>query len=223
MQDLKWTMRRPPDETLSGLASCRRCPRLARHHLEVREQYPDYHAAPVGAWGSAQHRLLIVGLAPGLHGAARTGKAFVGDASGEFLFAAMHATGFASAADPQKARLRNARITNAVKCLPPGNAPETSETRNCAPYLSAELAAFAPGRRAAPRVLLTLGGVAHRAVCRALGVPGNDFSHGGERRLQPNLLLLASFHPSRLNVNTGRLTATMLQRIFERVRNELER
>ncbi len=216
-------MRRAPEETLAGLAGCRRCPRLARHHLEVREQYPDYHAAPVGAWGSARHRLLIVGLAPGLHGAARTGKAFVGDASGEFLFTAMHATGFASNANPQRARLHGARITNAVKCLPPGNAPQAVETRNCAPFLQAELAAFTPGPRSAPRVLLTLGGVAHRAVCRALEVPGNDFAHGSERYLQPNLLLLASFHPSRLNVNTGRLTADMLQRIFERVRTELQR
>ena len=210
-----------PDDTLAELASCRKCPRLVDHLCSVRESYPDYHAAPVGAWGSQRYRLLIVGLAPGLHGAARTGKAFVGDASGEFLFKAMQATGFASSADPQKASLTNTRITNAVKCLPPGNAPTGAETTNCAPYLRAELESFTPPVRARPRVLLTLGGVAHRAVCRALGVPGNDFAHGCERQLAPNLLLLASFHPSRLNVNTGRLAATMLSDIFRRIQVEL--
>ena len=105
------------------LSACRACPRLAAHLATVREAHPDYHCQPVGAWGSPRARLLIVGLAPGLHGANRCGQPFTGDASGAFLFAALSRSGFASDPDPARARLRNVRITNAVKCLPPGNRP----------------------------------------------------------------------------------------------------
>jgi uracil-DNA glycosylase family 4 len=199
---------------LSKLADCARCPRLAAHHAEVRERHPHYHAAPVGAWGDPRARLLIVGLAPGLHGATRTGRAFVGDASGEFLFAALHRQGFATDATPDQAALLNTRITNVVKCLPPGNAPKGSEVQSCMGYLQAELNAFCPAAVRKPRVVLTLGGVAHRAVCRALQVKGAAFSHGGTWRPRQNLLLLSSFHPSQLNVNTKRLTADMLDAVL---------
>jgi len=159
---------------------------------------------------------LIVGLAPGLHGAARTGRAFVGDDSGRFLFAALARQGFATDADPAKATLISTRITNVVKCLPPANAPRSAEVDACMGYLQAELAAFAPRRARKPRVVMTLGGVAHRAVCRALQLQAarHRFAHAAAWRLRPGLLLLASFHPSRLNVNTGRLNAAMMDAVL---------
>jgi len=201
---------------LSSLPNCRRCPRLVARHAEVRQLHPTYHAAPVGAWGDPRARLLIVGLAPGLHGAARSGRAFVGDASGEFLFAGLARRGLASSADPQAARLRRTRITNIVKCLPPGNAPTAAEVSTCMDYLLAELQLFCPARVRKRRVILTLGGVAHRAVCRALGVRGTEFSHGGEWPVHARLTLLSSFHPSRLNVNTRRLTDEMFDAVLSR-------
>jgi uracil-DNA glycosylase family 4 len=155
-------------------------------------------------------------LAPGLHGATRTGRAFVGDASGEFLFAALHRRGFATHPEPARARLRNARITNVVKCLPPGNAPVSSEINTCMGYLRTELRGFCPLDARRPRVVLSLGGVAHRAVCRALEINRAPFVHGGEWLVRPHFWLLSSFHPSRLNVNTRRLTADMLDTVLER-------
>ena len=164
----------------------------------------------------------MVGLAPGLHGAARTGRAFVGDASGRFLFASLMRTGWAVQDTSARVRLVKARITNVVKCLPPGNAPQTSEIANCSGYLSAELAAFCPLRARKPRVVLAFGGLAHRAVCRALGLRNARFSHAGQWRVHRHLTLVASYHPSRLNVNTGRLTPAMLDAVFEQVRRSLE-
>ena len=199
------------------LASCRRCPRLVRHRAHVAQQYPDYHAAPVGSWGDRRGRLMIVGLAPGLHGAARTGKAFVGDASGSFLFAALFRAGFASHADPTKARLRNALITNVAKCLPPGNAPSAAELSACAGYLTRELGEFHPPRARRSRVIVALGGVAYRALCRQFAISSSGFAHGAVQQPSSTLHLVASFHPSRLNVNTKRLTAPMLDRLFAEV------
>lgn len=207
---------------LSSLPNCRRCPRLVARHAEVRQQYPGYHAAPVGAWGERRARLLIVGLAPGLHGAARSGRAFVGDASGDFLFAGLARTGLASDADPQRARLLNTRITNVVKCLPPGNAPTASEINTCMGYLRSELQSFYTAGVRKPRVILTLGGVAHRAVCRTLGVKGADFAHAGQWQIERKLALLSSFHPSRLNVNTRRLTPAMFDAVLRRAVTCLE-
>jgi uracil-DNA glycosylase family 4 len=140
----------------------------------------------------------------------------VGDASGEFLFAALHRQGFATHPEPARARLRNARITNVVKCLPPGNAPTSGEINACMGYLRAELGGFCPSNARRPRVVLSLGGVAHRVVCRAFEINGAPFAHGGEWQVRPHLHLLSSFHPSRLNVNTRRLTADMLDAVLER-------
>jgi len=131
-----------------------RCPRLVAHRAQVRESFPTYQAHPIGAWGPARARLLIVGLAPGLHGAARTGKAFVGDASGEFLFAALYRAGLCSSPDPHVAKLLQTRITNAVKCLPPGNAPNAAELNNCATFLQRELSEHYPPRTRQRRVVL---------------------------------------------------------------------
>lgn len=207
----------PVDRThiaLAELPTCRRCPRLTAHRDAIRETYPDYQASPIGGWGPRSARLLVVGLAPGLHGAARTGKAFVGDASGEFLFAALHAQGFASDPDPERARLIGARITNAVKCLPPGNAPAAAEVNECRRYLAAELEHHCPSRARRGRLVIALGGVAHRAVCRTLGLNGVPFAHHAIYQVSTHLRLLSAFHPSRLNVNTGRITQPMLRAVF---------
>ncbi|XOV81634.1 MAG: uracil-DNA glycosylase [bacterium] len=205
---------------LTQLSHCRACPRLVQHHAEVIARYPDYHASPVGSWGDPRARVLVVGLAPGLHGAARTGKAFVGDASGEFLFARLYQNGFASHADAQQARLINLRLTNVVKCLPPGNAPLTSEINQCAGFLRQELSQLLLERARQPRVVLALGGVAHRAICRTLGISA-PFQHNAMCKLARRHALVSSFHPSRLNVNTGRLTDSMFDEVLQNVRQLL--
>lgn len=206
---------------LSQLSSCRACPRLVQHHAEVAIKYPEYHANPVGSWGDRRCRVLVVGLAPGLHGAARTGKAFVGDASGDFLFERLYHNGFATHADPQQASLLNLRLTNVVKCLPPGNAPVASEINQCADFLAQELADLLRPQARQARVVLALGGVAHRAVCRTLGVPAGTFQHNGTIPLGKRHTLVSSFHPSRLNVNTGRLTKPMFDQVLHNVRTLL--
>lgn len=198
---------------LRDLMHCVRCPRLAAHHAEVRRRFAGYHALPVGAWGPTSAKMLIVGLAPGLHGATRTGRAFVGDASGDFLFASLFRLGLATASQPQEAKLLNVRITNVVKCLPPGNAPIRDELANCSGYLRQEVNLFCPARSRRPRVIICLGGVAHKAVCRMLGEPSREFVHGEQWRVRPRLTVLSSYHPSRLNVNTKRLTTGMLDSV----------
>ena len=195
---------------------CRRCPRLADHLDQVRSRHPDYHARPVPAFGDLDPRLLIVGLAPGLHGANRTGRPFTGDHAGILLYETLHAFGLASRPVSQSAddglELRRCRITNAVKCLPPQNRPKGEEVRNCRPFLAAELSRLAPDS-----VVLALGGVAHKAVVAALGGRQADhpFAHGAEHRLG-GLTLLDSYHCSRYNTQTGRLTAEMFQAVFAR-------
>ena len=195
---------------------CRRCPRLAAHLDEVRRRHPVYHARPVPPFGDPQARLLIVGLAPGYHGANRTGRPFTGDHAGILLYETLHAFGLASRPVSKEAddglRLRGCRITNAVKCLPPQNRPTGEEVRNCRAYLAAELAELAPGS-----LVLALGGVAHKAVVAALGGRQVDhpFAHGAEHRLG-ELRLLDSYHCSRYNTQTGRLTAEMFQAVFAR-------
>lgn len=208
---------------MTGIAStrlrdCTRCPRLVAHHAEVRQSYPEYHAAPVGSWGDPRAKIVVVGLAPGLHGAARTGRAFVGDASGNFLFAALHRHGFSTSAEPANAQLRNMRITNVVKCLPPGNAPTATEVNTCAAHLELELMRYFPPGARQPRVLITLGGVAHRAVARNIGLKEAGFGHAAVHRLSAKRHVISSFHPSRLNVNTGRLTAPMFDEVFTKAK-----
>ena len=205
-----------------ALASCRACPRLASYLDEVREQHPDYHAAPVAAWGSKRARLLVVGLAPGMHGANRTGRPFTGDASGVFLFAALARSGFATDARPDHAALRGVRITNAVKCLPPGNRPSMAEVRECGGHLHAELEElWHPGVRQ-PRCILALGQIAHQAIGGALGERLPPFRHGQVQRLADTLWLADTYHPSRQNTNTGRLTVAMLDEVLEVVRGLLQ-
>ena len=163
---------------------CRRCPRLAAHLDEVRATHPRYHAAPVPSFGDPEARLLIVGLAPGMHGANATGRPFTGDHAGILLYATLHRLGLAdrpqSLAADDGLRLRDCRITNAVKCLPPGNKPSTAEVRACNGFLTAEIRTLGSGS-----VLIALGRIAHGAVLQALGLAqaGHPFAHGAEHRL----------------------------------------
>ncbi len=174
-------------------------------------------------WGDSRARVLLVGLAPGRLGANRTGRAFVGDSSSNFLFAGLYRAGFATSAQPDQAKLRSLAITNVVKCLPPQNTPTREELRNCKAHLQTELAAFWTPRARKPRVLLSLGGVAHRALWQALpeeltgGEAAPPFNHGGEFQLASNLQLVSCFHTSKLNTQTGRLTPVMLDAVLLRV------
>jgi uracil-DNA glycosylase family 4 len=201
---------------------CRRCDRLASHLAKVRGRHPGYHAAPVPPFGDAAAALLIVGLAPGMHGANATGRPFTGDHAGILLYEALHRYGFASA--PQSLRpgdgllLDACRITNAVKCLPPENKPTGEEVRNCNPFLRAELADLAAGS-----VVLALGLVAHNAVLRALALKqsAHRFAHAAEHGLPGGRRLLDSYHCSRYNTQTGRLTREMFHAVLARARQLL--
>ncbi len=196
---------------------CRRCPRLASHLDAVRREYPDYHARPVPPFGDPAARLLIVGLAPGLHGANATGRPFTGDYAGILLYETLHALGLASAPESLAVddglRLAGCRITNAVKCLPPQNKPTTAEVRACNAFLGAELQALPR-----PGVILALGRIAHDAVLRALGerLSAHAFAHGAEHALPGGLTLVDSYHCSRYNTQTRRLTAAMFRDVTAR-------
>ncbi len=196
---------------------CRACPRLAAFLDEVRASHPDYHCAPVPAFGDARPRLLIVGLAPGMHGANRTGRPFTGDFAGDLLYATLMRMGLARGAyDPDRSddlELVGVRITNAVKCLPPGNRPTTAEVRRCNAFLAAEIAALPDSAR-----LLALGRIAHDAVLRALGLTlaAFPFAHGARHRLPDGRLLVDSYHCSRYNTQTGRLTPSMFEQALAR-------
>lgn len=203
------------------MSECRACPRLAAHLAGLRAQYPDHYCRPVAPWGRKDACLLVVGLAPGMHGANRTGRPFTGDASGVFLFAGLARAGFATAADPASAGLRNTRITNAVRCLPPGNRPLTREVQRCSAYLRHELDQLWRPRVRRPRCILALGRVAHDAVARALERRLPAFKHGQAAPLATGLLLLDTYHPSRQNTNTGRLTAAMLDGVLAQARSHL--
>ncbi len=198
---------------------CRRCPRLASYLDEVKEQYPDYHARPVPSFGAKRPLLLIVGLAPGVHGANRTGRPFTGDHAGRLLYETLYGLGLSNQAESVHRRdalkLHHCRITNAVKCVPPQNKPVGAEVRNCNDFLAAELAALGPGG-----VIFALGGVAHGAVLKALALKQKDFpfGHGNEHRLDHGRWLVDSYHCSRYNTQTRRLTPVMFRRVMRRAR-----
>jgi len=201
---------------------CRRCKRLAAFLDHVRARHPQYHCRPVPPFGGGRQRLLVVGLAPGLHGANRTGRPFTGDHAGILLYRTLHAHGFASrpesvaADDPLE--LHDCRITNAVKCLPPANKPLPVEVRQCNRYLMAEIAAVP-----AAGVIVALGAIAHAAVLRAVGLKPAEarFAHGARHELPQARVLLDSYHCSRYNTQTRRLTAAMFDDIFARARHLL--
>ncbi len=199
--------------------ACRLCPRLAEFLDDVRRDYPDYYAKPVPPFGEAGSRLLIVGLAPGLHGANRTGRPFAGDFAGILMYSTLHKFGFATAGEPLDAAgqpnpdlsLVDCRIANSVRCLPPQNKPEPAEVKACNPYLVEELAAAPKGA-----ALLALGTVAHGATLRALGLRAKDyvFAHGAQHQLPNGMRLHDSYHCSRYNTQTGRLTEAMFHGVF---------
>lgn len=198
--------------------ACRRCPRLSTYLEEVRERWPDYHAAPVPAFGDPRPRLLVVGLAPGLHGANATGRPFTGDHAGILLYETLHRYGFSTRPESNKGdrlRLKNCRITNAVKCVPPQNRPRGDETSTCNSYLRYELEQLRPDA-----VVMALGGIAHRAVLKArdLKQTAYPFAHNTLYALPDGLRLLDSYHCSRYNTQTRRLTTAMFRRVMARAR-----
>ncbi len=207
---------------MSDLLACIDCPRLAQFLCEVRETHPGYHAHPVPAFGDPRARLLIVGLAPGMHGANRTGRPFTGDFAGILLYETLHAFGFSSHAVSMAADdgliLSDCRITNAVKCLPPANKPEPGEIRICNRWLSAELKTSAD-----VRVVLALGQIAHKAVLMASGLrlSAYPFAHAARYVLPDEKILIDSYHCSRYNTQTRRLTAADFQQVFHAIRAEL--
>jgi uracil-DNA glycosylase family 4 len=204
--------------------ACTRCPRLSAHLAAVRAEYPDYHARPVAPFGDPDPGLLIVGLAPGMHGANRTGRPFTGDYAGVLLYDTLHRYGFGSQAVAVTANdglvLMGCRITNAVKCLPPGNKPLPVEIRECNDYLRAELKALQPGT-----AILALGTVAHQAVLRARDVRLADFpfAHGVSHDIDERTRLFDSYHCSRYNTNTRRLTPDMFHGVFAAIRHYIDR
>lgn len=198
---------------------CTRCPRLAAFLADCRAQRPDYFGKPVPSFGPQAAPLLIVGLAPGYHGANATGRPFTGDYAGVLLYEVLHRHGLATAPVSEAAndglRLLDCRITNAVRCVPPQNKPVGAEINNCRPYLVDELGAVPAGG-----AVLALGKIAHDSVVRALGLrlAAHKFGHGTEYDLPGGRVLVSSYHCSRYNTNTGRLTTEMFDTVVGRAR-----
>jgi uracil-DNA glycosylase family 4 len=199
--------------------TCTDCPRLARFLAEGREEYPDYYCAPVAPFGDPKARLIIVGLAPGFHGANATGRPFTGDHAGLLLYRTLHRFGFASRPESKSRddglKLIGCRISNSVKCVPPQNKPTPAEIRTCNRFLTAELS-----RVSTRSVLLALGSIAHNAALRALLLKPSEykFAHAAEHELPAGQILLDSYHCSRYNTQTRRLTQEMFADVFARAR-----
>jgi uracil-DNA glycosylase family 4 len=205
-------------------ANCRRCTRLAGFLDTVRNRHPDYFARPVPSFGAGDARFLIVGLAPGMHGANATGRPFTGDYAGILLYTTLYEFGFATRPVSETAddglELIDCRITNAVRCLPPENKPVTAEVDECNSYLAYELT-----RLPKTGVVLALGTIAHRAVLKAVGVRLSKypFGHAAHHVFDDGRLLIDSYHCSRYNTQTRRLTTDMFRAVFGEVRLALER
>ncbi|WP_027136274.1 uracil-DNA glycosylase [Geminicoccus roseus] len=199
-------------------ADCPLCPRLAAFRAANRAKFPGWHHAPVPSFGPADARLLIVGLAPGLRGANRTGRPFTGDFAGDVLYAALARHGLAAGeyrADPADGfRLVGSRVTNAARCVPPENKPTPAEVATCRRFLVDELTV--PPR---PRVVLVLGRIAHESTVRALGRKPSElpFGHGAVHQVDEGTRLVCSYHTSRYNVQTNRLTYPMVEEIVRTV------
>jgi uracil-DNA glycosylase family 4 len=203
---------------------CPNCSRLASFRAANRAAYPDWWNAPVPSFGEADARLIIVGLAPGLRGANRTGRPFTGDFAGDLLYATLLEFGFASGAYDRRPddglKLVDCAIVNAVRCVPPENKPTPAEIAACRRYLT-------PAISALPRlkVMLALGRIAHDSALRALNLrPAKfPFAHGARHQLTPAISLFDSYHCSRYNTNTGVLTDAMFRQVFASIRAELDR
>ena len=208
---------RSPIPLAEAPRECPLCPRLVAFRHQCRAEHPDWWNAPVPAFGDPDAWLAIVGLAPGKHGANRTGRPFTGDFAGELLYATLLKFGLAEGeyrADPGDGlQLTGAVILNAVKCLPPANKPLPEEIATCRHYLDASLIALPK-----VRVVVALGQIAHVAAARALGLPpsATKFGHGAEHLAPDGRVLLSSYHCSRYNQNTRRLDAAMFESVFER-------
>jgi uracil-DNA glycosylase len=212
----------PPSAPAEPSKTCPLCPRLVAYRSANESAYPDYFNGPAPSFGPSTARLLIVGLAPGLHGANRTGRPFTGDFAGDLLFATLLKFGLAKgtyeARPDDGLNLDAAMITNAVRCAPPENKPTPAEIKTCRPFLSARIAAL-------PRLkaIICLGRIAHDSTLAALGLPARTarFAHAAEHALPGGLFLFDSYHCSRYNTNTGRLTPAMFERVFEAVTRRL--
>ena len=222
------------DAVRDDIVGCARCPRLRRHCRKTardkvrRFRDQEYWGRPVPGFGDPGARLLLVGLAPAAHGGNRTGRVFTGDDSGDWLFAALHEHGFASRAVSTHAHdglvLRDCYITASARCAPPQNRPTRAELWRCRPFLRREMALLTR-----VRVVLALGRIGHETWLRAAGhwdalAPGNRpaFAHGAEAVLPDGTVLIASYHPSRQNTNTGRLTRVMWRAVFAAARRHVD-
>ena len=202
---------------------CRACPRLASFLDQVKSDYPEYHARPVAPFGDDEARLLIVGLAPGMHGANATGRPFTGDHAGILLYQTLHQFGFSNQPESVSCddglKLIDCRITNAVKCLPPQNKPTGAEINCCNSFLAEEI-------KGLPKqaVIVALGSIAHRAVLKAadLKITAYPFAHNALHQLPGGLKLLDSYHCSRYNTQTRRLTPEMFQQVFDLAKKLLQ-
>ncbi len=196
---------------------CPLCPRLVAYRDQMRAEFPDWWNAPVLAFGDPAARIAIVGLAPGKFGANRTGRPFTGDYAGDLLFATLEKFGLSEGKYESRVDdgliLRDAIIVNAVKCLPPQNKPTPEEIRTCRPFLARSVAALPKAR-----VFVALGQIAHQSAVKILGgkLPKARFGHGAEHRMPDGRWLIDSYHCSRYNTNTGRLTAEMFEAVFAR-------
>lgn len=195
---------------------CRLCPRLSEFLDQVKQDYPDYHARPVPAFGAKDPSILIVGLAPGLHGANASGRPFTGDFAGILLYETLHRFGLStnpvSESKHDGLQLLDCRITNAVKCLPPQNKPIGAEINTCNQFLKAEMAQLKPHAG-----VIALGSIAHNAVIKALGLKLKDykFAHASLHQPVNGPWIVDSYHCSRYNTQTKRLTEAMFQNVFE--------
>ena len=207
---------------------CRLCPRLATFLQQVKVEHPDYHSLPVPPFGAVNPKLLIVGLAPGMHGANATGRPFTGDHAGIILYETLYKYGFSnkpvSISADDGLKLKQCRITNAVKCLPPENKPIGSEIRACNAYLANELKGLKN-----KTIILALGGIAHKAVISALSLKQKDYPFGHALQYELNnlqrpdsLSLVTSYHCSRYNTSTKRLTEKMFHQVFKDIRKRID-
>ena len=204
--------------------SCKDCKRLSSFLTQVKNKNPDYFCKPVPSFGQKNSPFLIVGLAPGMHGANKTGRPFTGDHAGILLYKTLYKFGFSNLETSKSVDdnliLKNCGITNAVKCLPPDNKPNHQEINNCNKFLQSEISELKQGS-----ILLALGLVAHNAIMTALNLTKKEykFSHGARHNLPNNLVMYDSYHCSRYNTQTKRLTEKMFHEVFLSIKTEMER
>lgn len=207
--------------------NCKKCKRLADFLTEVKSEFPDYFSKPVPPFGDKNAKLLVVGLAPGKHGANATGRPFTGDFAGILLYETLHRFGFSNKPESKHVKdglvLKNCRITNAVKCLPPENKPTTEEVNTCNQFLANELSAMEDGS-----VIIALGGIAHKSVIKSFGLRQAEYPFGHcnihtiKQSDSSELSVIDSYHCSRYNTQTKRLTEKMFYQVFEKARQLLE-